>query len=118
MDDFYSHINNNWFKKFNLPDDQVRYTSFDSVSHNVKKELIIILDDEQRKNTTLGQMYKKLLKVDVNISSFDEYFSIIDKVNNLDDFIQTCGIFSIFGTSHFFNIGIGRDLKKSNEHIV
>ena len=62
MDDFYSHINNNWFKKFNLPDDQVRYTSFDSVSHNVKKELIIILDDEQRKNTTLGQMYKKLLK--------------------------------------------------------
>jgi predicted metalloendopeptidase len=118
MDDFYSHINKEWFNKFKLPDDQVRYSSFDSVSHNVKKELMIILEIEEEKGTILGQMFGKLKNGNVNISEFEKYFKIIDKIDTMDDFMKTCGTFAIFGVSLFFHINIGRDLKHSNDHIV
>lgn len=118
MDDFYSYINKDWFNNFSLPDDQVRYTSFDSVNHNVKKELVDILEGEVKKGTTLGQLFTKLSTNNIVLSDFDKYFKMINEIVTMDDFIKMCGTFSLFGTSLFFHIGVGRDLKHSDDHII
>jgi len=98
MDDFYSYINKDWFNNFSLPDDQVRYTSFDSVNHNVKKELVDILEGEVKKGTTLGQLFTKLSTNNIVLSDFDKYFKMINEIVTMDDFIKMCGTFSLFGT--------------------
>ena len=117
MDDFYSHINKKWFNDFVLPDDHVRYTSFDSVTHHVRENLIKILDNEKKKNTTLGKMCIKLNE-ETHLNQFEKYFDIIENINTFSDFIKTCGTFAFFGTTMFFNIGVGRDFKHSNNHIM
>lgn len=117
MDDFYSHVNKKWLNDFTLPDDHVRYTSFDYVNHIVKERLLDILNDERKKGTTLGKMSSKLDQV-TYLSQFDNYFALIDNVRSIDDYIRACGTFSFFGTNPFFSINVARDLKHSNDHIL
>ena len=62
MDDFYSHINKDWFSAFKLPKDHVRYNSFDCVSSLIKEQLWDILIEEEKKDTIMGKMFKNLKK--------------------------------------------------------
>lgn len=117
MDDFYSHVNKKWFDNFVLPDDRVRYTSFDSVTDKVRNNLIEILNKEKENLTTLGKMCNKLNE-ETHLSYFHKYFDIISNVKTFDDFIKVSGTFAFFGTNLFFNIGVGRDFKQSDNHIM
>lgn len=117
MDDFYSHINKKWFDNFVLPDDHVRYTSFDSVTHKVRDNLLKILNEEKKNLTTLGKMCIKLSE-ETHLSYFEKYFDIISGIETFGDFIKVSGTFAFFGTNLFFNIGVGRDFKHSNNHIM
>lgn len=117
MDDFYTHVNKKWLNNFTLPDDHVRYTSFDHVNHIVKERLLSILNEERKKGSTIGKMSSKLNN-ETYFSQFDNYFALIDNVSTIDEFIRVCGTFSFFGTNPFFNVNVARDLKHSNDHIL
>ena len=115
--DFYSYVNMKWFKTFTLPDDHVRYTSFDCVSNMVKHDVLNIVKNEMKNKSTLGKICSTIQQKPSSLSDFDQYFHIVDSIRTLNDFANVSGKLLLFGCSTFFSFGISRDYRDSSIHI-
>jgi predicted metalloendopeptidase len=128
--DYYSYVNSEWFKTYDLPDEYSRISTFEIISNNIEKQIIDIVSDivsQDDSNLTpnellLKNIHDKLYDTDTrNLNSNKPLFSLfnkIDEITSWSDLSKMIGLFSILDIFVFLNISIGLDFKSNKDYII
>jgi len=129
-DDFFRYVNGTWFDQTEIPNDRVRWGSFDELRQNTDKDALAILKEavnnknldpnsDQAKavkvfTTYMDTIYRNKLGIKPILPRLKKINSIktIQDVNNL--IIEMAPV----GGIGFYGIGIGPDAKNSNRNVV
>ena len=126
--DFYTFCNGNWQKKFQLPASDARYGSFNEINeNNLSKIRDIYNAAAANKSATLNsdaQRLRDFYNTAMDSSKADllgakpvaAQMAMIDKVNNLGDFIKLKAEFETIGVNLLFGSGVSADLKNSKKN--
>ncbi|MBN8640738.1 MAG: M13 family metallopeptidase [Flavobacteriales bacterium] len=129
-DDFFRYVNGTWFDQTEIPNDRVRWGSFDELRQNTDKDALAILKEavnnknldpnsDQAKavkvfTTYMDTIYRNKLGIKPILPRLKKINSIktIQDVNNL--IIEMAPV----GGIGFYGIGISPDAKNSNRNVV
>jgi putative endopeptidase len=126
--DFYTFCNGNWQKKFQLPASDARYGSFNEINeNNLSKIRDIYSAAAANKSATLNsdaQRLRDFYNTAMDSSKADllgakpvaAQMAMIDKVNNLGDFMKLKAEFESIGVNLLFGSGVSADLKNSKKN--
>lgn len=117
FNDFYSYINKKWLEEYILPDEHVRFNSFDCLNNEIKKQLIMILNEEMKKKSLIGSICNIVSTKKSTLDDFNQYMIMVDDIKTMNDFANVIGNFSVFGFDILFSFHIGRDFKDSSLHL-
>lgn len=129
-DDFFRYVNGTWFDQTEIPNDRVRWGSFDELRQNTDKDALAILKEavnnknldpnsDQAKavkvfTTYMDTIYRNKLGIKPILPKLKKINAIksIQDVNNL--IIEMAPV----GGIGFYGIGISPDAKNSNRNVV
>lgn len=129
-DDFFRYVNGTWFDQTEIPNDRVRWGSFDELRQNTDKDALAILKEavnnknldpksDQAKavkvfTTYMDTVYRNKLGIKPILPKLKKINAVksIQDVNNL--IIEMAPV----GGIGFYGIGIGPDAKNSNRNVV
>lgn len=129
-DDFFRYVNGTWFDQTEIPNDRVRWGSFDELRQNTDKDALAILKEAvNNKNLDPKSDQAKAVKVFTtymdtvsrNKLGIKPILSRLKKINSIKS-IQDVNNLIIemapVGGIGFYGIGIGPDAKNSNRNVV
>ena len=128
--DYYSYVNREWFKTFNLQDEYSRISTFEIISNKIEKQIINIILDTVSQNDSyltpneilLKNIYDKLYNKDTrNLNSNKPLFTLFNKINKIkswDNLSEIIGLFSMLNIPIFLNISIGLDFKSNKNYLL
>lgn len=129
-DDFFRFVNGTWFDQTEIPNDRVRWGSFDELRQNTDRDALAILKEavnnknldpksDQAKavkvfTTYMDTVYRNKLGIKPILPKLKKINAVksIQDVNNL--IIEMAPV----GGIGFYGIGIGPDAKNSNRNVV
>lgn len=123
--DFYTYANGTWQKTFKLPESDSRYGSFNEINNNNLKNIKVILLAASKNKATLQNTNAQKLRDFYNTAMdtvkadklgyepIKPQLEKIDKIANLDDFLNLKTEFDAIGVNLIFGGGVGADLKNS-----
>jgi predicted metalloendopeptidase len=130
FNDYYTHINKNWFKSFDLPDNYSRYSSFNIISDKIDTQVSNIIysfasmDDSYLlpNQILVKDLYNKLsntyLRTQESNKPLLPIFNKINEIQSWDDLSRMIGLFSILDIPIFLEINTCLDLKKNTNYLL
>lgn len=121
---FNEHINGDWSRNTNIPDDKDDWGTFNIVrEHNIQKEKKIMEDflkDKNSKNNSFGLLYDKLLSINeasdtINIKRISDYLKLVDKMKELKELGSILGYFMNLNINPFFSVFVNEDTKQTDK---
>ena len=128
--DYYSYVNKEWFKTYDLPDEYSRISTFEIISKQIEKQIVDIISDIVSQydyfltpnELLLKNIYNKLYDTNTrNLNSNKPLFSLfnkIDEITSWSDLSKMIGLFSILDLFVFLNVSIGLDFKSNKDYII
>ncbi|HLP64160.1 M13 family metallopeptidase [Flavobacterium sp.] len=129
-DDFFRYVNGTWFDQTEIPNDRVRWGSFDELRQNTDKDALAILK-EAVNNKNLDPKSDQAKAVKVFITYMDTVYrnklgikpilpklKKINAVKSIQDVNNLIIEMAPVGGIGFYGIGIGPDAKNSNRNVV
>lgn len=129
-DDFFRFVNGIWFDKTEIPNDRVRWGSFDELRQNTDKDALAILKEAaNNKNLDPNSDQAKAVKVfttymdtisrnKLGIQPILPKLKKINSVKSVQDLNNLIIEMAPVGGIGFYGIGIGPDAKNSNRNVV
>jgi len=107
-DDFYGHINHDWFQENDIPDDEVRYTHFIQTQLDINNKLKKILESNVFPLATT--LYKSYLddkyKEQNGLNDLKQIIGLVDNMKTYEDLIIVATKLIFINVSTIFSFGI------------
>lgn len=129
-DDFFRYVNGGWLDTTEIPDDRVRWGSFDELRKRTDEDVLAILN-EAINNPDLASgsdqvkavyLYQTIMDVDsrnkLGISPLAPYLEKIEAITNLEDLQALLIEMEPKGGLGFYGLGVGADPKDSNRNVA
>lgn len=129
-DDFFRYVNGTWFDKTEIPNDRVRWGSFDELRQNTDKDALAILKEAvNNKNLDPKSDQAKAVKVfttymdtisrnKLGIKPILPTLTKINAIKTAQDVNNLILEMAPVGGIGFYAIGVGPDAKNSNRNVV
>lgn len=129
-DDFFRYVNGTWFDQTEIPNDRVRWGSFDELRQNTDKDALAILKEAvNNKNLDPNSDQAKAVKVfttymdtiyrnELGIKPILPRLKKINSIKTIQDVNNLIIEMAPVGGIGFYGIGIGPDAKNSNRNVV
>jgi len=129
-DDFFRYVNGKWYDKTEIPNDRVRWGSFDELRQNTDRDALAILKaaaanknldpkSDQAKAVNVYRTYMDTISRDkLGITPIKATLAKIDAIKSIGDLNQLIIEMQSQGGLGFYGIGVGPDAKNSNKNIV
>lgn len=130
QNDFYKFCNGKWLEKTKIPDNEVRWGSFNEVNEqNLKNIKTILLEVSKNTNAPKGSNTQKLrdfyntamdsIKANkLGASPILPYLKEIDKIKNKPELFKLLAQFSKMRISNFLYLDVDVDLKNSKKYAL
>lgn len=128
-DDFFRFVNGTWYDKTDIPNDRVRWGSFDELRQNTDKDALAILKEaatkkldpnsDQAKAVNVYKTYMDTISRNkLGITPIKETLAKINAIKSITDLNKFLTEMQPQGGLGFYGLGIGPDAKNSNRNVV
>lgn len=111
INDYYNYINDDWIKKKVIKNNKCYISEFDILYNKNMNTIKNIIND----NSQLKTFYNSIINNNSKYEILLEYIKLIDKVNNLDDYMLCLSELYIIDCNIFWNMYVDNDLLNYNE---
>lgn len=130
QDDFYHYANGGWIKRTEIPSDEARWGSFNTLRYDTEHQLKAIMDD-LLKLPTYKRGSNEQLVCDYYRAAFDMPLrnklgakpleKLLEKVHSIqtkEDFLERLAYFHVIGISGFWGAFVDQDSKNSTRYVL
>ncbi|MGM7698337.1 M13 family metallopeptidase [Microbacterium sp. A84] len=118
QDDLYRHVNNEWFKKTEIPADKARWGSFHLLAEQAEKDVRTIIDEAQAAEggtleRKIGDLFTSFMDTErINSAGpapLAPTLAEIDGIDSIPAFLQTAGAYERDGRAHLIGFYVDGD---------
>jgi len=125
-EDFFRYVNGTWLDSTDIPDDRVRWGSFDELRQRTDEDALALLKKEAESDSLDGStdpgkavfLYKSIMDTVTRnkqgVEPVKPYLAKIDAIQSKEDLQNFLVEMSEYGSAGFFSFGVGADSKNSD----
>lgn len=118
QDDLYRHVNNEWFKKTEIPGDKARWGSFHLLAEQAEKDVRTIIEESQDAESgtlarKIGDVFASFMDTErinaAGVTPLAATLAEIDAIDSVGSFLRTVGTYDRDGRAHLIGLYIDGD---------
>ncbi len=119
-DNFYAHVNHDWLINNNVPDDEIKYTSFIKTQKRINKQLNELLENNSYPLAT--KLYRSYLNQEYRnrecLNELREFVKIVNNVKSVNDLIKMATRLIFVNVNTIFSLAVDSSIYSNDDNIL